>query len=335
MALSLVRIEVLATAPRARDPCGASARSPMMNRAFRRGLSTRIRAAVNSRRHLDYQGDDGASIFERARETQERRAVSAMQAATDHMMPKASREAREEHVRSQLRSSGPRGRDMLVENAIERAHRSGAFENLEGAGKPLEAREENPYEDMSGMRVAHRILKNAGCAPAWVEQGKRIRLLLREARGELEDVWIDQLASSAFHAASPPEGEEAVVLEASSAESQWADAVRSFTDSCIAINKQITTYNLIVPGAWLHLHKLNPQSELEKAVADFELAQAEERIESMERRRKRRTAARLYAARNRKPQSPFNLGAGWALADFAMPSMFSALTAILVPGAKR
>ena len=49
------------------------------------------------------------------------------------------------------------------------------------------------------MRVAHRILKNAGCAPAWVEQGKRIRLLLlREARGELEDVWIDQLASSAF-----------------------------------------------------------------------------------------------------------------------------------------
>ena len=192
-----------------------------------------------------------------------------------------------------------------------------------------------PVGDAVVAEVATRRVCVAG-APAWVEQGKRIRLLLREARGELEDVWIDQLASSAFHAASPPEGEEqAVVLEANSAESQWADAVRSFTDSCIAINKQITTYNLIVPGAWLHLHKLNPQSELEKAVADFELAQAEERIESMERRRKRRTAARLYAARNRKPQSPFNLGAGWALADFAMPSMFSALTAILVPGAKR
>ena len=33
--------------------------------------------------------------------------------------------------------------------------------------------------------MAHRILKNAGCAPAWVETNKEIRTALLRARADL------------------------------------------------------------------------------------------------------------------------------------------------------
>ena len=62
----------------------------------------------------------------------------------------------------------------MIESRIEEAMVAGAFDNLPGAGKPLVSTE-NAFEAMSGDALAHRILKNAGCAPAWVEQGKAIR----------------------------------------------------------------------------------------------------------------------------------------------------------------
>ena len=60
-----------------------------------------------------------------------------MQSATDYMMPKATLEAREAHARARLRSS-VKGRDMLVESAIQSALASGDLKNLHGKGRPLE-----------------------------------------------------------------------------------------------------------------------------------------------------------------------------------------------------
>uniref|UniRef100_A0A7S4BSZ6 DnaJ homologue subfamily C member 28 conserved domain-containing protein n=1 Tax=Chrysotila carterae TaxID=13221 RepID=A0A7S4BSZ6_CHRCT len=57
----------------------------------------------------------------------------------------------------------------------------GAFDNLPGAGKPLPT-DENVFEAISGEALAHRILKNAGCAPPWVERGKEIRVSLQRAK---------------------------------------------------------------------------------------------------------------------------------------------------------
>ena len=48
----------------------------------------------------------------------------------------------------------------------------GAFENLSGQGRPLPL-EEDPFEDPS-LRMAHRLLRNNGFAPAWIEDGKEI-----------------------------------------------------------------------------------------------------------------------------------------------------------------
>ena len=64
----------------------------------------------------------------------------------------------------------------------------GAFDDLPGAGKPL-ANNENPFEMMSADALAHRVLKNAGCAPGWVEMGKQIRQSLLNARANLALGW--------------------------------------------------------------------------------------------------------------------------------------------------
>ncbi|MFP4194882.1 MAG: DnaJ family domain-containing protein, partial [Desulfosalsimonas sp.] len=59
------------------------------------------------------------------------------------------------------------GFEKIVEERILAAQRKGEFDNLEGAGKPLE------YEDLSRipqeMRLAYKILKNADCLPPEVE----------------------------------------------------------------------------------------------------------------------------------------------------------------------
>lgn len=53
--------------------------------------------------------------------------------------------------------------DALVEERIQAAIRRGDFDNLPGAGRPL-ALDDDPLVPPE-VRIAHRILKNAGCVP--------------------------------------------------------------------------------------------------------------------------------------------------------------------------
>ncbi|HBR05984.1 MAG TPA: DUF1992 domain-containing protein [Desulfovibrio sp.] len=66
--------------------------------------------------------------------------------------------------------------ERLAEEAIVRHMREGGFDNLEGRGRPL------PEEDLSmvpeDLRMAYRILKNAGCLPPELEREKEIRTTL-------------------------------------------------------------------------------------------------------------------------------------------------------------
>lgn len=61
---------------------------------------------------------------------------------------------------------------FIAERKIREGMEEGAFDRLEGAGKPLDLTE-NPFEDPAD-RVAHRLLKNNGFAPAWIEEAKEI-----------------------------------------------------------------------------------------------------------------------------------------------------------------
>jgi hypothetical protein len=61
---------------------------------------------------------------------------------------------------------------FIAERKIREAMDEGAFDHLAGKGEPLDLTE-NPYED-PGLRMAHRLLKNHGLAPAWIEEAKEI-----------------------------------------------------------------------------------------------------------------------------------------------------------------
>jgi hypothetical protein len=60
----------------------------------------------------------------------------------------------------------------LVEEQIRKAQARGDFDNLAGAGKPVDL-SENPYENPD-LRMTYKILKNNDFAPFWIELGKEI-----------------------------------------------------------------------------------------------------------------------------------------------------------------
>ncbi len=64
------------------------------------------------------------------------------------------------------------GFDRIVEERIRRAQLKGEFENLEGAGNPLQFEDDNLVADE--LRLAYKILKNADCLPPEIELKKEI-----------------------------------------------------------------------------------------------------------------------------------------------------------------
>jgi hypothetical protein len=65
--------------------------------------------------------------------------------------------------------------DSLVEKKIREAMDEGKFDNISGLGKPMDLGKD-PYmpED---LRLAYKVLKNAGCVPRELEANVEIRSL--------------------------------------------------------------------------------------------------------------------------------------------------------------
>ena len=70
--------------------------------------------------------------------------------------------------------------ESLVDQKIREAMEQGEFDNLAGAGEPINL-SENPYDDPD-WRTAHRMLRNAGFAPVWIEERKDIDAELEATR---------------------------------------------------------------------------------------------------------------------------------------------------------
>jgi len=62
--------------------------------------------------------------------------------------------------------------DTIVEQRIAQAIADGAFDHLPGAGKPLDLDDDRLVPE--DLRVAHRILKNAGYIPPEVEARREV-----------------------------------------------------------------------------------------------------------------------------------------------------------------
>lgn len=129
-------------------------------------------------------------------------------------------------------------------DAIEKAMEAGAFDNLPGKGKPLDlSGDDNPFvpED---LRLAYRILGNAGVRLPWIEQRKLIdaeRADL-ERRVERHRAWAQ--GEALRYREIPP-------YLRSSRQSRLRATHATFTEEISrlieSINRKITIYNLSVP----------------------------------------------------------------------------------------
>lgn len=71
-----------------------------------------------------------------------------------------------------MRQSSFSALQIIAENRIREAVENGAFDNLPGAGKPLELSDDSAIPE--DLRMAYKILANAHCLPPEIEERKEI-----------------------------------------------------------------------------------------------------------------------------------------------------------------
>lgn len=122
--------------------------------------------------------------------------------------------------------------ESMAEKALREAIEAGEFDNLPGKGQKLDL-SENPFEDPE-LRTVHRLLRNAGFAPAWILERKDIDATFLEARTKLGRAW--ELYGKPTDGAHP----------------DWQRNVSEFTELSRELNERIRLYNLKAPAAGFH-----------------------------------------------------------------------------------
>ena len=130
--------------------------------------------------------------------------------------------------------------DKQIREAMER----GDFDNLRGAGKPLNlARDPNVPED---WELAFNLSKNAGFAPDWIETLNQIRVEQDNLRAPFER-----------YLKNPPANQEERIR-------RQAALIETFRAQATALNRTIDTYNLKAPSMQVHLRRIRIDFEIEK-----------------------------------------------------------------------
>jgi len=139
--------------------------------------------------------------------------------------------------------------ESLVDQKIREAMEQGEFNDLSGKGEPIDLCE-NPYEDPD-WRTAHRLLRNAGFAPAWIEERKDIDAEFDVALARLRQVWkILQNARGSRHEAG--------------ATARWEAGRSEFIEKVRELNQRINTWNLKTPATAWQRRRIDPEREIEK-----------------------------------------------------------------------
>src|SRR6185503_18888818 len=139
--------------------------------------------------------------------------------------------------------------ESLIDKKIREAMERGEFDNLTGRGEPIDL-SENPYEDPD-WRTAHRMLRNAGFAPSWIEERKDIDAELEAARIVLARKWmIRRNARETRH-------EE-------SARERWERAEAEFRNTVSALNRRIDAWNLKTPAVAFQRNRIDVEQEIDR-----------------------------------------------------------------------
>jgi DnaJ homolog subfamily C member 28 len=135
--------------------------------------------------------------------------------------------------------------ESQAEKRLREAIEAGEFDNLPGKGKPIDLAE-NPFEDPD-LRVVHKLLRDAGFAPAWIEERKDIEATYQLARQTLSRAW----------ALYQPKGR-------SPHDAEWQRNVVEFRAKVSELNARIRLYNLKAPAVVFHRRQLDVDSIVEE-----------------------------------------------------------------------
>lgn len=139
--------------------------------------------------------------------------------------------------------------ESLIDKKIREAMEHGEFDNLAGRGEPIDL-SENPFEDPD-WRTAHRMLRNAGFAPAWIEERKDIDKELAGARSVLAR------AATVLRNARETEHEGPAGI-------RWEKAVDSFRNTIGELNRRINAWNLKTPSVSFQRLRIDVEREIER-----------------------------------------------------------------------
>lgn len=149
----------------------------------------------------------------------------------------------------------------LVEERIRKAREKGAFDNLEGFGKPLNLYE-NPFEP-ADMRMAFKMLKDAGFAPYWVELGK-------DVDAAIEAFWEDVEKFKRYVSIVLNKGMSPIARQRF--EKKKSEFYQDMKTRLEKINKQIDNYNIHNPMYWLGRQNIDVRHEHARVVEEVEAA---------------------------------------------------------------
>ncbi len=141
-----------------------------------------------------------------------------------------------------------KGWESLIDKKIREAIEQGEFDDLSGKGRPIDL-SENPFEDPD-WRLAHRMLRNAGFAPAWIEERKDIDNDLEAARTIMARAWLVKKNARGEHSRS--------------AEARWRKALADFREKATELNRRIDLWNLKAPDVGFHRKRIAIDQEIQR-----------------------------------------------------------------------
>ena len=121
----------------------------------------------------------------------------------------------------------------IAENRLSAALAAGAFDGLAGHGQPLRLDDDSAVPPE--WRLAYRLLRANGFAPAWIEAARAIRRDLARARADLQSV-----------APGHPDR---------------AEAETRYERCALVLNRRIAEANLACPSARWHLLPIDVEND--------------------------------------------------------------------------
>ena len=150
-----------------------------------------------------------------------------------------------------------RGHDLVGE-LIAQAVKRGEFDNLEGTGQPLDLAV-NAFE--GDLHMAHKILKDNGFAPYWIELGKDIDALRLKFEKE-----ADYFRRYTRIVGSEKRSQAALKQYEHKKERFYSQS----RERLVEISHKILDYNLHCPVTRLHRTNINVEAEMTNLFEDVE-----------------------------------------------------------------